>query len=164
MKKLLKFVRSLFKKLKALRSTKSTISNLETGINLLIIRDTFTENSTIGKLFINGEEFCDTLELAWRDNQRSVSCIPAGEYKARIRLPRESATRDYIHLLIEDVPDRSYILFHRGNTAKDSRGCVLVGQSRKQDYVGNSRLAMDLLMKEIINLGGKNIKLIIKNK
>ncbi len=164
MKKLLKFVRSLFKKLKALRSTKSTISNLETGINLLIIRDTFTEKSTIGKLFINGEEFCDTLELAWRDNQRSVSCIPAGEYKARIRLPRESATRDYIHLLIEDVPDRSYILFHRGNTAKDSRGCVLVGQSRKQDYVGNSRLAMDLLMKEIINLGGKNIKLIIKNK
>ncbi len=164
MKKLLKFVRSLFKKLKALKSTKSTISNLETGINLLIIRDTFTEKSTIGKLFINGEEFCDTLELAWRDNQRSVSCIPAGEYKARIRLPRESATRDYIHLLIEDVPDRSYILFHRGNTAKDSRGCVLVGQSRKQDYVGNSRLAMDLLMKEIINLGGKNIKLIIKNK
>ena len=164
MKKLLKFVRSLFKKLKALKSTKSTISNLEAGINLLIIRDTFTEKSTIGKLFINGEEFCDTLELAWRDNQRSVSCIPAGEYKARIRLPRESATRDYIHLLIEDVPDRSYILFHRGNTAKDSRGCVLVGQSRKQDYVGNSRLAMDLLMKEIINLGGKNIKLIIKNK
>ena len=164
MKKLLKFVRSLFKKLKALRSTKSIISKLETGINLLIIRDTFTEKSTIGKLFINGEEFCDTLELAWRDNQRSVSCIPAGEYKARIRLPRESATRDYIHLLIEDVPDRSYILFHRGNTAKDSRGCVLVGQSRKQDYVGNSRLAMDLLMKEIINLGGENIKLIIKNK
>jgi hypothetical protein len=164
MKKLLKFVRSLFKKLKALKSIKSTISKLETGINLLIIRDTFTEKSTIGKLFINGEEFCDTLELAWRDNQRRISCIPAGEYKARIRLPRESATRDYIHLLIEDVPDRSYILFHRGNTAKDSRGCVLVGQSRKQDYVGNSRLAMDLLMKEIINLGGKNIKLIIKNK
>ena len=164
MKKLLQCVRYLFTKLKELRCQKSITSNLETGINLLIIRDTFTEESTIGKLYIDGEEFCDTLELAWRDNQRNVSCIPAGEYKTRIRLPRESATRNYIHLLIEDVPNRSYVLFHRGNTAKDSRGCVLVGQSRKQDFVGNSRLAMDLLMKEIINLGGENIKLIIKNR
>ena len=29
-------------------------------VNLLIIRDTFTKESTIGKLFINGESFCDT--------------------------------------------------------------------------------------------------------
>jgi len=164
MKKLLKFVRSLFKKLKALKSTKSTISKVQTGINLLIIRDTFTEKSTIGKLFINGEEFCDTLELAWRDNQRRISCIPAGEYNVRIRKASESGSRNYVHLLIQDVPNRDYVLFHRGNTAKDSRGCVLVGQSRKQNFVGNSRLAMDLLMKEIINLGGENIKLIIKNK
>ena len=140
--------------------SKRQIFNPTTDSNL----HTFENTGYVDTVFINGEEFCDTLELAWRDNQRSVSCIPAGEYKARIRLPRESATRDYIHLLIEDVPDRSYILFHRGNTAKDSRGCVLVGQSRKQDYVGNSRLAMDLLMKEIIHLGGENIKLIIKNK
>ena len=33
------------------------------GVNLLIIRDTFTDKSTIGKLFVNGEMFCDTLEL-----------------------------------------------------------------------------------------------------
>ena len=164
MKKLLQCVRYLFTKLKELRCQKSIISNLETGINLLIIRDTFTAESTVGKLFVNGEEFCDTLELTWQDNQRRISCIPSGEYKVRIRLARESGSRDYIHLLIQDVPNRDYVLFHRGNTAKDSRGCVLVGQSRKQDFVGNSRLAMDLLMKEIINLGGENIKLIIKNK
>ena len=34
----------------------------------------------------------------------------------------------------------------------------------KQNFVGNSTLAMDLLMKEIIHLGGRNINLIIKNK
>ena len=134
------------------------------GINLLILRDTFTSESTLGVLFINGERFCDTLELPYRDNQRSVSCIPTGEYKVRMRYPRESATREYLHLLIQEVKDRSYILFHRGNSAKDTRGCVLVGQSRKQDFVGNSTLAMDLLLKEIINLGGTNINLIIKNK
>jgi hypothetical protein len=118
----------------------------------------------MGKLFLNGEEFCDTLELAWKDNQRSISCIPAGEYKVRLRLPRESATRDYIHLLVQDVPNRSYILVHIGNTTADTKGCILVGQSRQQDFVGNSTLAMELLIKEIIHLGGENITLIIKNK
>ena len=151
---------NLLKKLRELKSTKPILSN----INLLIIRDTFSEKSTIGKLFINGELFCDTLELPYVNNERSISCIPAGRYKVRLRTARESATRDYLHLLVQDVPDRDWILFHRGNTTKDTRGCVLVGQSRKQDRVNNSRLAMDLIVKEILNLGGENINLIIKNK
>ena len=159
MKALLKFIMNLLKKLKVLRSTKPILSN----INLLIIRDTFSDKSTIGKLFINGELFCDTLENPYINNERNISCIPAGQYKVRLRLARESATRDYLHLLVQDVPDRSYILFHRGNTAKDTRGCILVGQSREQDRVNNSRLAMDLVIKEILNLGGENINLIIKN-
>ena len=160
MKKLLKFIKSWFTKLKGVKSTKPILNN----INLLLIRDTFTDESTIGELFLNGERMCDTLELPYRDNQRSISCIPAGEYKVRLRYPRESGTRDYLHLLVQDVKDRSYILFHRGNSAKDTRGCILVGQGTKQDIVHNSTLAMDLLIKEIINLGGKNINLIIKNK
>jgi hypothetical protein len=134
------------------------------GVNLLIIRDTFTDVSIIGKLFIDGEWMCDTLELPYKDNQRSISSIPAGNYKVRLRYPKDSATRDYLHLLIEDVKDRSYILFHKGNSAKDTRGCILVGIGRKQDFVHNSTLAMDLLMKEILNLGGTNINLIIKNQ
>jgi hypothetical protein len=134
------------------------------GINLLIIRDEFTDKSTIGNLYLNGEWLCDTLELPYLDNQRSISCIPAGEYKVRLRTARESATRDYLHLLVEDVKDRTYILFHRGNSAKDTRGCILVGIGRQQDFVSNSTLAMGLLMKEILNLGGTSINLIIKNK
>jgi len=133
-------------------------------INLLLIRDTFTKESTIGELFLNGERICDTLENPWQDNQRNISCIPEGVYPVRLRLPRESATRDYLHLLVEDVENRSYILFHRGNSAKDTRGCILVGLGSQQDTVNNSTLAMDLLIKEIINLGGENINLIIKNK
>ena len=159
----LKCVKNLLKKLKAAKSIKPTISK-PNNINLLIIRDTFTDESTIGELFVNGERFCDTLELPYRDNQRSVSCIPLGEYKVRLRYARESATRNYLHLLVQDAKDRSYILFHRGNTAKDTRGCILVGQGSQQNIVHNSTLAMDLLMKEIINLGGTNINLIIKNK
>ena len=160
---MIKCLESLLKKLRELKFTQSTQYSLS-KINLLILRDTFTEESTIGELFLNGERFGDTLELPFRDNQRSVSCIPTGEYKVRLRLPRESATRNYIHLLVQDVPSRDYILFHRGNSAKDTRGCILVGQGSQQDVVHNSTLAMDLLIKEIINLGGEKINLIIKNK
>ena len=134
------------------------------GVNLLVIRDTFTKVSTIGNLYLDGEWLCDTLENPYIDNQRSISCIPEGQYKVRLRTARESATRDYLHLLVEDVPNRDYILFHRGNWAKDTSGCILVGIGTEQDFVKNSTLAMDLLMKEILNLGGTNINLIIKNK
>ena len=133
-------------------------------INLLLIRDTFSKKSTIGELFLNGERICDTLENSWQDNQRNISCIPEGVYPVRLRLPRESATRDYIHLLVKDVKDRDYILIHIGNTAKDTSGCILVGLGTEQDVVHNSVLAMDLLIKEVIHLGGENINLIIKNK
>ena len=134
------------------------------GVNLLILRDTFTEVSTIGNLYLDGEWLCDTLELPYKDNQRSISCIPEGQYKVRLRTARESATRDYLHLLIQDVPNRDFILVHIGNKSSDSRGCILVGIGTEQDFVKNSRLAMELLMKEILNLGGTNINLIIKNK
>jgi hypothetical protein len=134
------------------------------NINILIIRENFTDKSTIGQLFLNGEKFCDTLELPFKNNQKNISSIPAGNYDVRLRLARESATRDYLHLMIKEVPDRSYILFHRGNSAKDTEGCILVGRGIEQDFVKNSVLAMDLLMQEIIYLGGKKIKLIIKNQ
>jgi len=133
-------------------------------INLLLIRDIFSKESTIGELFLNGERICDTLENPWVDNQRNISCIPEGVYPVRLRLPRESATRDYLHLLVQEVPNRDWILFHRGNTAKDTSGCILVGLGTEQDVVHNSVLAMDLLIKEILHLGGENINLIIKNK
>ena len=134
------------------------------GVNLLIIRNTFTEVSTIGKLYLNGEWLCDTLENPYLDNQRNISCIPEGEYTVRLRTAGESGSKNYLHLLVKDVPNRDLILFHIGNKSSDTRGCVLVGIGTEQDLVKNSRLAMELLMKEIVNLGGTNINLIIKNK
>jgi hypothetical protein len=160
---MIKCLKSLLKKLEVLKYTQPIQSNLD-SINLLLIRDTFTKESTIGELFLNGERMCDTLENPYINNEKNISCIPEGAYKVRLRLARESATRDYLHLLVEDVPNRNWILFHRGNSAKDTSGCILVGLGSQQDFVQNSTLAMDLLIKEIINLGGTNINLIIKNK
>ena len=135
--------------------------------NLLIIRDTFTKKSVIGKLYCNGEFIAHTLELPWKDNQKSVSCIPEGRYKCRVRLARESATRDYVHLLVQDVPDRSYILFHYGNFPSDTKGCILTGTHRAQspDKILESRVAHPYLMDYILgNHLSERIELVIKNR
>ena len=160
---MIKCLENLLKKLGVLKYTQPIPSSLD-SINLLIIRDTFTENSTIGELFLNGERMCDTLENPYINNERKISCIPEGEYKVRLRTAKESGSRDYLHLLVQDVPNRDWILFHRGNSAKDTSGCILVGLGSQQDYVYNSTLAMNLLVKEILNLGGTKINLIIKNR
>jgi len=79
---------------------------------------------TLGALRIDGKAFCATLEEPWRDNERLVSCIPVGEYKAvKINSARFGDT-----LRIEDVNGRSGILFHSGNTTEDTSGCIILGQ------------------------------------
>ena len=162
-KRILIFVKNLLEKLGESKYMHSSQNHLK-EINLLLIRDTWTETSTMGQLFLNGELFCDTLENPWKNNQRNISCIPKGKYDVDLRPARQSATRDYLHLILKEVPNRDYILVHRGNKSSETRGCILVGKGTEQDIVYNSRLAMDLLMKEIINLGGENINLIIKKK
>jgi len=147
--------------------TKKNTEGRVGNANLLLVRDTFSDKSVLGKLYCNSEFIAHTLELAWRDNEKSVSCIPSGEYKCRVRLARESATRGYVHLLVEDVPNRSYILFHRGNSPSDSRGCILTGTHRAQspDKILESKVAHAYLMDYILgNQLSKNINLIIKNR
>ena len=90
-----------------------------------LIRVSRTAEATYGVLLWSGVPFAVTLEDAWRDNAREVSCIPAGTYACkRVDSPRFGDTFE-----ITDVPGRSHILFHRGNTEADTKGCVLVGES-----------------------------------
>ena len=133
-------------------------------INLLLVREDFTDKSTIGTLYIQGNRICDTLENPYLDNKPNISSIPLGEYSVRLRLARESASKDYLHLLIENVEGRSYVLVHTGNYPRDSFGCILVGLTRGNNFVKNSKDAMSFLMEEIVTLGGENINLIIKKK
>jgi hypothetical protein len=89
-----------------------------------IIR-TYQPQQTIGGLYIDGVEFCKTLELKWLNNTRCKSCIPEGIYKVVKRLAHEKRKYDHFHIL--DVSNRSYILIHTGNYSSQILGCVLVG-------------------------------------
>ena len=68
--------------------------------NLLLIRDTFNEKSTLGKLYLNGEFVGHTAELPFKDNQRSISCIPQGVYTCSIRQGEQSKSYNYEHLIL----------------------------------------------------------------
>ena len=72
----------------------------------------------------NGKEVCKTLELPWRDNATSISCIPAGTYAAQRRYSPEHQCDVFE---IGNVPGRHDVEIHHGNTTRDTRGCVLVG-------------------------------------
>jgi hypothetical protein len=129
--------------------------------NLLLIRDTFTDKSTIGKLYFDGEFYGHTLELPWKDNEKRVSCIPKGVYEVKKRHTEESKYK-YEHLHILDVENRELILMHIGNYPKNSKGCILLGNTRALNFVGESRKAFYKLMYDLGSF--EKIELIIKNR
>lgn len=102
------------------------------------------DQGTEGQLFTDGFN-CYTLELPWRDNQRSISCIPAAAYDCIIRRsPRFGLT-----YWVLKVPERTYILIHSGNWAGDVakgfnthvNGCILLG--KKMGYLQNQRAILN---------------------
>ena len=113
---------------------------------ILTITRRYGETETLGWLKIDGDYFCRTLELPWKDNQHQISCIPEGVYQCRIR-----PSKDYGFVIeLKDVPARSAILIHPGNTAIDTRGCILpgllVGELKGHRAVLLSRRAQKVLL------------------
>lgn len=91
---------------------------------------------TIGKLYIDGEYFCDTLEDADRglnDNmdldtilelkKPTITAIPVGTYK--ILITYSPRFKQNMPILL-NVKGFDGIRIHSGNTHKDTSGCILV--------------------------------------
>ena len=116
-------------------------------MNIRVLRKTFTEESTIGELSVNGKFECFTLE----DKVRAVkvfgkTAIPAGIYEVTITFSEKF--RKQLPLLM-NVPNFAGIRIHPGNKATDTEGCILVGTTKGKDFVGNSRVAFKALFEKI---------------
>jgi len=112
-----------------------------------IVRTTTNpDTGTLGMLSIDGIPQCVTLELFSRNNMRNISCIPEGVYRC---IRHESRDWDWRVL---DVPSRSGILFHAGNTVKDIEGCILFGK-----YIGNVNGVKGVLESKIARLDFNSI-------
>ena len=117
-------------------------------MKLTLKRIALRQTYTIGKLYIDGVYFCDTIEDKVVDvdksgkfegNEKKVygeSAIPYGIYKVIVTLsPR---FKRFLPEII-NVPNFDFIRIHAGNTAKDSHGCIIVGQNKEVGKVLNSR-------------------------
>lgn len=94
-------------------------------MNLTLRRIASLPQATLGVLLIDNIPFCVTLEDAWKENKKQISCIPEGAYFIELV---KSPKFDSVYQVL-DVPDRSHILIHAGNTQDDTSGCILLGTS-----------------------------------
>lgn len=84
-----------------------------------VIARRYEASQTLGSFIVFDQDqvalSVKSLELPWLDNERSISCIPAGTYDCeRIQHPK------YGHCwLVKNVPSRTGILIHTGNYASE---------------------------------------------
>ena len=93
---------------------------------IIIIRLPSEAEQTLGTGLFGEFEF-KTLELSWRQNQRGVSCIPAGEYGCIKILA--TASIPYPHIAILNVQNRDGVRIHKANYWRQLRGCIAVGDA-----------------------------------
>jgi hypothetical protein len=122
---------------------------------LQLIRERYTNKATEGKLFVNGEFQCYTLEDKDRhleDGGEKVygeTAIPKGIYQ--IELTLSDRFLKVLPILI-GVPQFEGVRIHSGNTSNDTEGCILVGNRNIDDsdnWIGDSRNALESLMKKL---------------
>ena len=127
---------------------------MEIELRRIARRDTYT----IGRLSIDGERFCDTIEDKDRGLRQDLplsvnkarkvkgeTAIPTGRYQVTlgVKSQKYSAKKQYAFCngyvpRLLNVPAFDGILIHIGNTAADSEGCILVGKNTKVGMVTHS--------------------------
>ena len=128
---------------------------MELNIKRIARRETYT----VGRLYIDGKYFCDTLEDKDRGlrqdmpvaviratKRKGITAIPTGRYRLTLAVQSPKFSKraiyqfcnGYLPRLI-NVPGYDGVLIHIGNTARDTEGCLLVGRNTQVGKVLDSR-------------------------
>lgn len=127
-------------------------------MDLKVIRKYKKDDYTIGRLYIDGVYFCDTLEDTDRGltqemgaavcrarKRRGTTAIPTGRYQVLMNVvsQRFSKVRKYDFCQdrlprLLNVPAFEGVLIHIGNYPKDTAGCILVGRNTVRGAVMDS--------------------------
>ena len=126
---------------------------------------------TIGKMYINGAYFCDTLEDTDRGLKSTMSLdeilarkvkaqtvIPTGKYE--VILTYSLKFKRVLPLLL-NVPGYQFIRVHNGNRPDSTEGCLLVGENKERGKVLNSRATLEKLMSVLLECEKKKEKVTI---
>lgn len=135
-------------------------------MKLLLKRIAKMKKYTIGKLYIDGKYFSDTLEDTDRNLTSTMSkdeivkmkvygktAIPTGTYVVDMntvspKFGKRSWAQPYEGKVprLQDVPGYEGVLIHPGNTADDTSGCILVGRNKVKGQVVESQNTFHSLM------------------
>jgi len=128
-------------------------------MELKLKREVFTDNSTIGSLYVDGVFECYILE----DKDRNLTdlmplekiagtkvygktCIPYGRYEVDWTM---SARFKKMMPILLNIKGWTGIRIHAGNSEIDSLGCLLCGRLKLNDRISESTLATNRLYKKI---------------
>lgn len=125
---------------------------MEIQVNRIARKDDYM----IGRMSLNGEYFCDTLEDTDRGlnstmsvdeilskKRKGITAIPTGKYD--VILTFSPRFKRVLPLLLS-VKGYEGVRIHAGNTAEDTEGCLLVGENKEKGKVLNSRATLEKLM------------------
>ena len=135
---------------------------------------------TIGKMYIDGQYICDTLEDADRGLNQNMSleeiknkkvygetAVPTGTYKVDMntvspKFKSRTWAKPYGGKLprLVLVPGYDGVLIHPGNKAEDTLGCILVGENKAVGQVLNSQVTFKKIMSILTK--GTNITITIE--
>lgn len=128
-------------------------------MNILVKRIAKKDQYTIGKFYIDGKYFCDTiedkdrginsnmpLEIIKKAKVANKTAIPTGVYDLTVKIqsPKYLKSSTFVTYCkaymprILNVPGFDGILIHTGNTAEDSSGCIILGYNKQVGKVLNS--------------------------
>jgi hypothetical protein len=129
-------------------------------MKLKVVRETKNDVCTIGSLFINDVFFCYTLEDKDRGLKQSdsllfiqakkifgLTAIPSGFYKLTVN---QSPKFKRMLPRILDIKGFDGVLLHRGNSANDSLGCILVGYKKGDNSIFESTKAETDLVNRLL--------------
>ena len=115
-------------------------------MNLQLIRDQHEPTYTGGRLYVDGDFFCWTLEP-------TPPVVPVGMYQVDMTTSARAQrgelwtpASDWRLPLLARVPGHEGIRIHAGNFPKDTQGCILVGNERQRGAVYKSRAALRRLL------------------
>lgn len=130
-------------------------------MRILVERYMSNDEATLGKLYLDGEFFCWTLEDQFQDEKvQDETRIPAGTYDIKLRdaggmnvkyHARYDFHRGMLHL--QDVPEFTWVYIHTGNIDDHTSGCLLVGDHKDEDRltIGGSRDAYRRLYSAVVD-------------
>jgi len=120
---------------------------MENKLTIKVNRYIFTDDKTVGKMYLNNEYFCDTLEDTYRGQDLTnlkvygATAIPNGNYTCKLTYSTKF-NNTYPELF--NVPFFQGIRIHTGSSVRDTEGCILVGKYSNGNWSADSSLVQKL--------------------